>query len=108
MILKLTNAKWITLALLLIFTVEIYSKPIYDIYDDLSYYSDVTTRRPREQPKTVLSTLKTGYYYIDNGSITPVRRTDDPYGGYSHYTPIVRYRKQQTQRKKLFVPNFYG
>lgn len=85
------------------------AKPTFDIYND-DYYSDYATRRSGEQSDHILSSLKRGYYYIDNGSIIPVRRSDDPNTGYVHYsyTPIAHYRKQRSEHKKLFVPNFFG
>ncbi|XP_061399087.1 uncharacterized protein LOC133334784 [Musca vetustissima] len=105
------TTKWITFTLFFImtFATEITAKPTYDIYND--DYSDYAPRRSTEQSSHILSSLKRGYYYIDNGSIVPVRRSDDPDTGYSHYsyyTPIVHYRKQHTEHKKLFVPNFFG
>ncbi|XP_013102422.1 uncharacterized protein LOC106083742 [Stomoxys calcitrans] len=73
----------------------------------------------------IIDNLRTGYYYIDNGVITAVRRTDAtpppgrrrqdsatgspsdlPHG--VKFTPLVRYKQTKTKRKRLFVPNFFG
>ncbi|XP_005177752.1 uncharacterized protein LOC101897557 [Musca domestica] len=86
--------------------------------------------RPRSG---LLDSLKTGYYYIDDGVITAIspdtlitiardssrpppgkRRqdTDVSADGQSansvKFKPVVRYKQTKTKRKKLFVPNFFG
>ncbi|XP_013102409.1 uncharacterized protein LOC106083734 [Stomoxys calcitrans] len=95
-----------------------------DRLDD-DYY--ISYDRPLDrQPKYLNSeSIKPGYYYIDNGAITPVSRRDvysgqrrqdtlsnsDDASNLSNgvkFTPLVRYKQTETRHKKLFVPNFFG
>lgn len=114
---------------------RIISSPVgaVDRLDD-DYYVNY---RPRQNAprNSLLSRLRRGYYYIDDGAITPVspnqiaaaapkapkgqRRqdfdgflpnsiNDDNLPNGVKFTPLVRYKQTKTNRKKLFVPNFFG
>ncbi|KAL9919791.1 uncharacterized protein ACN427_001584 [Glossina fuscipes fuscipes] len=67
---------------------------------------------PRQQRDSLLNRLNRGYYYIDNGVITPVsgaRRQDNDESRNVKFTPpLERYKRTETKRKKLFVPNLFG
>ncbi|XP_037814156.1 uncharacterized protein LOC119605244 [Lucilia sericata] len=93
---------------------------IDDRFND-EYFSNYQTR-PVAPKDSLLNRLRRGYYYIDDGEITPVNPTDIQTGrrrqdtGDSNesdqngvkYTPLVRYHQTHAKRKKLFVPNFFG
>ncbi|XP_073812517.1 uncharacterized protein [Musca autumnalis] len=73
---KSTSSIWFTLtiAVFLTFVTEISCKPAYVIDDDFyGYNTVVATRRSGVISDPILSSLKRGYYYIDNGSIVPVK-----------------------------------
>lgn len=96
---------------------------------DENYYVNYP---PPVQKTSLLGHLKRGYYYVDDGDITPVnpnsfnrklpqgqRRQDaaaispnslesDNLPDGVRFTPLVRYKQTHTKRKKLFVPNFFG
>ncbi|XP_075166538.1 uncharacterized protein LOC142238714 [Haematobia irritans] len=92
---------------------------------DEDYYLSYDRSSERQSKYVNSDSLKTGYYYIDNGKIIPVSRRDinadqrrddslsnsidssDSVDGIK-FTPLVRYKETQTRRKKLFVPNFFG
>lgn len=104
------------------------STPV-DIDDRFSdeYFGNYQTR-PVAPKDSLLNRLRRGYYYIDDGEITPVNPTDitqnvqtgrrrqdtgDSYNSNesdnsARYQPLVRYHQTHTKRKKLFVPNFFG
>lgn len=99
----------------------------------LSIISDCLAK-PAKRTDGIIDNLKTGYYYIDNGSITAVKPTNPldatdqapPVGKRRQdatinrgvdvnqlpsgvkFTPLVRYKQTKTKRKTLFVPNFFG
>ncbi|XP_073845823.1 uncharacterized protein [Musca autumnalis] len=83
---------------------------------------------PARQNDGIIDSLKTGYYYIENGSIKSISRgqlaiiaqnsladrqdTLSPNRSRTtevvKFKPVVRYKETKTKRKKLFVPNFFG
>ncbi|TMW45315.1 hypothetical protein DOY81_009608 [Sarcophaga bullata] len=126
---------YVTLLLTLLVTLiaESTARPFADLdtfvstpleFDD-TYFPNYPQRTVVSQKNSLLSRLRRGYYYIDDGEITPVnpnefqssgRRRQDTPGTYNandadnsdnvRYTPLVRYH--QTKHKKLFVPNLFG
>ncbi|TDG47111.1 hypothetical protein AWZ03_006548 [Drosophila navojoa] len=110
---------------------QCHAKPIYyDVdsyesgygrsYDHKSYDNSYAFTYGKPLTSDHIDKLNTGYYYVDNGYIAPVsssiassQRSLYPYssGEFSDsykFSPILRYRKSRTKRKKLFVPNFFG
>lgn len=86
------------------------------------YFANYQTR-PSASRDSLLNRLRNGYYYIDDGKISPVNPTDFsqniPTGRRRQdaneadqndvkYTPVVRYHQPHAKHKKLFVPNFFG
>lgn len=110
---------------------QCHAKPIYyDLdsyesdydrsYDHKSYDNSYAFTYGKPLTSDQLDKLNTGYYYVDNGYIAPVpsssassQRSLNPYSSGQlsdsyKFSPILRYRKSRTKRKKLFVPNFFG
>uniref|UniRef100_A0A1A9WHU4 Uncharacterized protein n=1 Tax=Glossina brevipalpis TaxID=37001 RepID=A0A1A9WHU4_9MUSC len=75
----------------------------------LSSRSSSSEPLPRQQRDSLLNRLNRGYYYIDNGVITPVSGARRQEADNVIFTPpLERYKRTETKHKKLFVPNLFG
>ncbi|XP_073811661.1 uncharacterized protein [Musca autumnalis] len=106
---KPTNRVWFSLTFIvfIVLITEISAKPVIDLFNDNSYNSVYSSVDQSDEPYYNLhSTLKKGFYYVDEGANVHARRFDhqthsDTTSHYVHYTPVARYENLSSHHKKV-------